>query len=95
VTSALFAYVIRKGLAAQRAPALQDLAKLVGATGVARTDIEREGTVYVGGELWSAASEVKIPAGTDVVVLDRHGLVLKVAAAAQPKPAEGARPMHS
>jgi membrane-bound ClpP family serine protease len=78
----VFGFLISMGLAAQGQPALQDLRKLIGARGVTRTEVGRQGTVYVGGEDWSATSETKIPPDTDVVVLERTGLRLKVAPAA-------------
>jgi membrane-bound serine protease (ClpP class) len=84
LSTLFFGWVIRQGLAAQRAPALQDLGRLIGQVGVARTEVAREGSVYVAGELWSATAEHLIPAQTDVVVLERQGLVLKVAPAPRP-----------
>ena len=60
---------------------LQDLHRLIGARGITRTEVGRQGTVYVGGEDWSATSESKIPPDTDVVVVERSGLRLKVAPA--------------
>jgi len=80
-STAVFGFLISMGLAAQRRPPLQDLRRLIGARGVTRTEVGREGTVYVGGEDWSATAETKIPPDTDVVVLDRTGLKLKVAPA--------------
>jgi membrane-bound serine protease (ClpP class) len=85
VSTAFFGYLIRKGLAAQRAPAFQDLRRLIGASGVARTAIGREGTVYVAGEEWSATAAEPIPAGAAVTVVERRGLTLVVQA--QPQPA--------
>jgi membrane-bound serine protease (ClpP class) len=85
VSALLFSFLIAKGLAAQRAPLLQDLRRLVGQRGVTRTSVAREGTVYVSGEEWSATAEAPIPANTDVVVTERRGLTLKVAAAQPPR----------
>ena len=82
ITSVLFGFLITKGLAAQRAPALQDLRRIIGARGVTRTPVLREGTVYVSGEEWSATAEAPIPPNTDVVVTERDGLTLKVMPAA-------------
>ena len=90
LSTIFFGLLIRKGLAAQRAPALQDLGQLIGQVGVTRTEVEREGSVYVGGELWSATAEHAIPAETDVVVLERRGLVLKVAPVANGRPHDSA-----
>ncbi|MCL4562907.1 MAG: hypothetical protein M1281_20120 [Chloroflexi bacterium] len=56
----------------------QDLSKLIGEIGEAKTTISREGTVYVGGENWSAHSKVVIPANTRVRVLSRDGFMLEV-----------------
>lgn len=81
MSTALFAFVIYKGLAVQNLPLSQDLNRVVGAAGVARTDVNGEGTVYAGGELWSASADDKIPAGSAVVILAREGLRLKVAKA--------------
>ena len=55
-----------------------DLSKLLGATGVARTEVHTEGSVYVNMEEWSAQSEEPIPAGSRVQVVGREGLVLLV-----------------
>ncbi len=74
-----FAFFISKGLAVQRQPAVQDPNRVVGASGVARTDINGQGTVYAAGEEWSASADGKIAAGSPVVVVARDGLRLKVA----------------
>ena len=67
-----------KSIEALRLRPSQDLSRLVEQTGEARTDILNEGTVYVGGEEWSARSEKRIPAGNLVKVVGREGLVLLV-----------------
>jgi membrane-bound serine protease (ClpP class) len=58
-----------------------DLGRLLGATGVARTEVHAEGTVFVNMEDWSAQSEAPIPAGDRVRVVGREGLVLTVESA--------------
>jgi membrane-bound serine protease (ClpP class) len=82
-STALFAFLIYKGLAVQRLPVSQDPNRVVGTQGVARTDVNGAGagTVYAGGELWSASAEDKIPAGSPVVIVARDGLKVKVAKA--------------
>ncbi len=77
-STALFSFFIWKGLAAQRLPKLQDLSRVVGSRGVAQTDVNGQGAVYVGGETWSAQADDKIPAGSPIVVVARDGLHLKV-----------------
>lgn len=86
LSTVLFGFLISLGLAAQGRPVLQDLRRLIGAHGVTRTEVGRDGTVYVAGEEWSATAETKIPPDTDVVVVERSGLRLKVA----PAPPNGA-----
>lgn len=90
LSTVVFGFLISLGVAAQRRPVLQDLRRLIGAHGVTRTEVGREGTVYVGGENWSATAETKIPPDTDVVVLDRLGLRLRVAPARHTAPAGAA-----
>lgn len=54
---------------------------LLGGAGLARTDIGREGTVWVAGEMWQAAAEDPehpIPEGSRVRVVAVEGLRLKV-----------------
>ena len=67
-----------KSLEALRLRPSQDLSHLINKVGEARTDILNEGTVYVGGEDWTARSEKKIPSGSQVKVIAREGLVLIV-----------------
>lgn len=69
-----------KTLEAVRATPSHDLSDLVGALGIARTDVHHEGTVYVHREDWSAYSQQPIPAGAQVRVVGREGLVLEVEA---------------
>jgi membrane-bound serine protease (ClpP class) len=56
----------------------QDLDRLIGEIGEARTAIIPDGTVYVGGEDWSAHSRQPIQPNARVRVLERKGLVLEV-----------------
>ena len=55
-----------------------DLSGLIGAIGEARTDVHLEGSVYVGGEKWTAQSDTPIIVGTRVKVISREGLILQV-----------------
>lgn len=78
VSIVLMWFIGIKSLEALRLRPSQDLSRLIEEIGEARTDIHNEGTVYVGGEDWTARSEKKIPAGSQVKVIDREGLVLLV-----------------
>lgn len=76
-------YIGIKGLEAIAKRPDFDLEKLKKTTGEARTDVFREGSVYIGGEEWSAWSTTPIPAGSRVKVISREGLILQV------EPAQG------
>lgn len=69
---------IRKSMEAASVRVLHDFDGVLGKSGEARTDIHEEGSVYVGGELWSARSESHIQAGSPVRVVGRDGLVIVV-----------------
>jgi len=77
-------FVAWKGIQAMRMRPTHDLASLIGKVGEARTEIKNEGSVYVGGETWSAHSPIPIPSGTAVRVVKREGLVLQVEAVSEP-----------
>jgi len=78
VLSVAFMWLVgRKGMEAVGRPS-DKLVELIGMEGEARTPIYREGTVYVGGEIWTARSAAAISAGTLVRVIARDGLVLVV-----------------
>ncbi len=68
----------RKGLEALKLKPVQSLDRLIGLIGESQTEIHNDGTVYVGGEQWSARSEKVIKEGTQVQVVKREGLVLIV-----------------
>ena len=68
----------RRGIEAISQRPVHDLDRLLGKTGLAGTDIHHEGSLLVGGEEWTAQSKTPIPAGTEVRVISRSGLVLQV-----------------
>ena len=79
VLATLFLWFLgRKTIDAMRAIPNQDLSRLIGMIGEARTDITLEGTVYVAGEEWTARSDKKIRAGSQVKIINRDGLILMV-----------------
>jgi membrane-bound serine protease (ClpP class) len=59
-------------------PPAHDINALVGLTGEAKTDIHKEGSVQVAGELWSAQSKDPIIQGSTVRVVGREGFILQV-----------------
>ncbi len=80
VIGVFFWFVGRKALEAELARPRHDPDALIGAIGEAKTPIHNEGSVQVSSELWSARSDVPIPAGARVRVVQREGFVLKVEA---------------
>ena len=75
----------RKMLEAAALPPLQDVHRLIGMIGTARTKIHEVGTVHLESELWSARSEQEIPAGSEVRVVKVDGITL-VVEKADPEP---------
>ena len=79
VIAVLFLWFIgRKSIDAMREIPNQDLSRLIGVIGEARTNIGQDGTVYAAGEEWSARSDEKIREGSQVRIVNREGLVLVV-----------------
>lgn len=77
-SGALLWLIAVKLLEAEALSLSHDISGIVGSTGEARTDVHQEGSVYVGGEMWSARSETPIKPGTRVKVTGREGLILDV-----------------
>lgn len=77
-SSGLLWVVGRKGMEAMKLKPHQSLDDLPGEIGEARTDVAPEGSVYVGGENWSARSKKPIRNGARIRVISRDGLVLQV-----------------
>jgi membrane-bound serine protease (ClpP class) len=67
-----------KVLESEKMKPRHDLAKIIGETGEAKTDILDEGSVQIGAELWSARSNVQIYEGSKVKVVKRDGFILEV-----------------
>jgi presenilin-like A22 family membrane protease/membrane protein implicated in regulation of membrane protease activity len=68
-----------------RRPPLQSPERLIGAEGIAQTDLDPEGTVWVRGETWTArAVGERIAAGERVRVMAVQGLRLQVTRVAPP-----------
>ena len=70
--------VVSKSVEASLVPPAQDLSRLIGEHGEAKTDVYRDGSVQVDGELWSARSREPIPMGAQIHVLSRDGFILEV-----------------
>jgi membrane-bound ClpP family serine protease len=81
-------YIARTGLTAMQQPLSHDMARYIGEIGEARSDVYLQGAVYVGGEEWTARSDSFIPAGTQVKIVGREGLVLLVEPVSPPAATE-------
>lgn len=69
---------VRKSMEAAGVRPSHDLDGVLGMSGEARTDVHDEGSVQVGGELWSARSANLIPKGSPIRVVRRDGFVVVV-----------------
>lgn len=78
LVSGFFWVAARKVLESERERPVHDLSSLVGSVGEAKSDVYQEGSVQVAGELWSAYSDERIPAGAEIRVVAREGFLLKV-----------------
>ncbi len=67
-------------------PADMPIETVIGQIGEAKSEIYHEGSVQVGGQLWSARSDTPIPAGSAVRVLEAEGFVLTVTAVEEEPP---------
>ncbi len=78
LSAGFFWLVARKVMELHDTEPVQSMKNLIGKTGEARTSIHLEGTAHIDGELWSVRSATPIPAGAQVKVVGREGLVLDV-----------------
>jgi membrane-bound serine protease (ClpP class) len=76
--TALFVISVTLVVKAQRRKPVTGSEGLIGSTGVAKTDIHLDGTVFLHGEIWLARSDEPISAGEEVVVVKVEDLRLKV-----------------
>lgn len=76
--SGLVLFVVQRALRAQAQPVTTGAQGLIGEVGVASTDVNPEGMVFVHGETWSASSETPIKSGERVRVVRVQGLQLTV-----------------
>ena len=73
-------YIGRRAVEAIAQHPTLDLDQLIGMVGDTRTPLNKEGSVYVDGEIWTAHSDTSIPVGSKVRIKSRAGLVLEVEA---------------
>ncbi|MER3460638.1 MAG: serine protease [candidate division GAL15 bacterium] len=78
LTGGFFLFALGAGVRAQRKRPVSGWESLVGRVGVAKTDVDGQGLVLVGGEDWSAESDEPVRAGERVRVVGVEGLRLRV-----------------
>jgi len=78
VTALFFLFAIGMAIRAQRRKPTTGMKGIIGEIGVARTKIDKEGKVFVHGEIWNAASEEVIRKGEKVRVVGIEGLTLRI-----------------
>jgi membrane-bound serine protease (ClpP class) len=80
--TAFFVFALSAGIRAQRARVVSGIHALVGATGIATSDLDPQGTVQVKSELWSAVADgaEAIRKGEPITVIAVEGVKLKVRA---------------
>ena len=79
VLSTVFLWFVgRRIIEASGRPVTHDLDRLVGMVGQAHTNLNPDGSVYVGSEEWSAHSDIFVPKDSHVRVVKRDGLILTV-----------------
>jgi len=72
------AILLRLAVRAHRSKAITGEQGMIGAVGVARTDLAPEGKVLIHGEIWEAQAAEAVPSGTRVRVRGMQGLKLVV-----------------
>jgi len=77
-SAVFFLSIAYLGLKAQRRKAQTGIEGMIGKKGIAQTDINPKGKVFIEGEIWDAYSDEPIKEGEEVVVLAVEGLKLKV-----------------
>lgn len=79
IISGVFIFVIRAIWKARQEPVAVGVEALAGRTGTVVTDLAPEGTVRVGGELWTAkAVDGPIRVGEEIEIVAVEGVILKV-----------------
>jgi membrane-bound serine protease (ClpP class) len=84
LVGAFSAFIVAKGLSAQRMRPALDAGNLVGQRAIVRSPLDPEGTVWLAGELWSAVSDKPLAVGEEVEIVDVEGLRLRVRPAPGP-----------
>ncbi len=77
-TALFFIFAVGMGIRAQRKKTTTGEKGMIGMTGVARTKLDPEGSVFVHGEIWKAVADQTIKKGEKIKVVEIEDLTLKV-----------------
>ncbi|MGB2697758.1 MAG: nodulation protein NfeD [Candidatus Zixiibacteriota bacterium] len=77
-TALFFIFAVGMGIRAQRKKTTTGEKGMIGMTGVARTKLDPEGSVFVHGEIWKAVADQSIKKGEKIKVVEIEDLTLKV-----------------
>ncbi|MEW6686394.1 MAG: nodulation protein NfeD [Candidatus Edwardsbacteria bacterium] len=78
ICAAFFIFCLWMGLKAQGRKVTTGKKGMVGEIGEAKTKIDKQGTVFVAGEHWSATADQTIESGEKIKVVEIDGMTLKV-----------------
>lgn len=78
LTALFFTLTLSLAFKAYKRKPVTGVEELMGMEGIAKTDIYKDGTVFIHGELWKAWSEESIKEGASIIVEKVQGLKLKV-----------------
>ena len=78
VSSGFFTIVLVMALKSRKRPVVSGQEQLLGAVGEAMNDFDREGSVYLHSEIWSAITNTPLTKGQKVRVTSIDGLILSV-----------------
>lgn len=70
--------IATRGIEALKMKPYNRTGKLIGKTGIARSDILNTGSVFIQNEEWSARSKESIPVGSKVTIIGQEGFTLVV-----------------
>ncbi len=74
----LFGSITYLAIKTLKKPPVSGKEGLIGKVGKALEDFDKEGAIFVEGEIWRAQTKVPVKKGEKVIVIDKEGLILKV-----------------
>jgi membrane-bound serine protease (ClpP class) len=78
LTAGFFFFVLHRVFRSFRSPVVSGMEQMVGSTAVVQEGFDREGHVFVHGEIWQATSDTPMQPGERAVVTGMDGLTLKI-----------------